>query len=155
MLRATAAAWYLLIATMCAVAACGSVAATGGTSGSSPASASENGAAATAKPAKVSLKITVTRRPGAKPEVWTLRCLPVGGTHPDPAATCRKLLRAKDPFAALPPGMLPIGMMCPMIGIGADTATIRGIWFGKSVDRVIFPGGCGLIGGQKIGPISN
>jgi Subtilisin inhibitor-like len=148
-LRARAGAWFLLMATMCAVTACGSVAATGGTSGSPPVSASGNGAAATAKAAKVSLNITVTRRPGAKPEVWTLRCLPAGGTHPDPAATCRILLHAKGPFAAL-----PIGMMCPMAGIGADTGTIRGTWFGQRVDRVIVPGGCGLIG-RKIGPIFN
>lgn len=155
MLRARAGAWCLLMATMCAVTACGSVAATGGTSGNSHVSASGNGAVATAKPAKVSLNITVTRRPGAKPEVWTLRCLPVGGTHPDPAATCRILLSGKGPFAALPIGMLPIGMMCPMIGTGADTATIRGTWFGKPVDHVILPGGCGLIGRRKSGPIFN
>jgi hypothetical protein len=45
-------------------------------------------------------------------------------------------------------------MMCPMIGIGADTATIGGTWFGHRVDRAFLQGECGLIG-RKIGPISN
>ena len=149
-LRARTGARYLLIAAMCAITAtaCGSVAAGSGSaagpgSGGAPAGAG-------AKAPKVSLDITVVRKPGATPQHWTLRCDPPGGTHPDPAGACRVLLAAKSPFA-------PIikHVQCPMIIASQATATIKGWWFGKKVDSVLVDGGCTMARWTKIGQVFN
>ena len=144
--RARTGARYLLIAAMCAVTAtaCGSVAA-----GSGSAAGSASGTATASAP-KVSLDITVTSKPGAKPKHLTLRCDPAGGTHPDPAAACRVLLAAKSPFA-------PVGkhIMCPMILVGTKTATVKGTWFGTKVNSVLVDGGCTLARWTKIGQVFN
>ena len=105
----------LAAAALLAVAACGS-------SGSGASSG------ATAPPAKVSLSVVVTPSPGAKPEHWTLRCEPTGGSHPDAAAACGQLLKAKNPF-----GPIPRGFMCPMIAAGPGQASVTGTYFGKHV----------------------
>ncbi len=139
MLRAGTGARSILIAAVCAAAlsACGSVHANSGT-------------AASAHPAKVSLVIQVAGKPGAKPHRWTLRCDPVGGTHPNPAAACHALLHAKRPFAPLPDHV-----MCPMIVAGSKTATISGTWFGKHVDSHFNQRGCGNLRWAKIGQVFN
>ena len=141
MLRGRAGARSILIAAACAatVTACGTQAA-----GGSAASAHAAGAHA----AKVSLTIQVTGKPGAKPERWTLRCDPAGGTHPDPQAACNVLLHAKSPFAAVPDHV-----MCPMILAGTKTATIKGTWFGKHIDTSFDRSGCGMLRWRKIGQI--
>ena len=146
MLRARKGARYLLIAAMCAVTAtaCGSVAA----GSSSAAGAGTSGTTASAP--KVSLDITVTGKPGTRPEHWTLRCDPPGGTHPDPAAACRVLLAAKSPFAPLVKHV-----ECPMILASSKKATIKGTWFGKKVDSVLVDGGCTMARWTKIGQIFN
>jgi len=111
---------YLLLAALClpVAAACGSV------SGTGTAPPSHHPAAA-----KVVLSVTVTPRPGARPEHWTLRCDPTGGTHPDARAACRQLLAAKNPFAPI-----PRGIMCPMIVSGPQHARVTGTFFGQHVD---------------------
>jgi hypothetical protein len=139
MLRVRTGARYLLaplIAAACAsaIAACGSSAAG---SGSTTA-------------AKVSLDITVSTAPGAPAKHWTLRCDPAGGTHPDPAAACAVLLKAKAPFTPLPKGI-----MCPMIRVGTKTAVIKGNYFGRHVDATFMPGGCGTPEWHQIGAIFN
>jgi hypothetical protein len=136
--RARTGARYLLaplIAAACAsaVTACGSTPAA-----SAPA------------PAKVSLDITVSSTPGAPSKHWTLRCDPAGGSHPDPAAACAVLLKAKAPFAA--PSK---GIMCPMIRVGTKTAVVKGTYFGRHVDTTFMPGGCGLPVWHQIGAIFN
>ena len=140
MLRAGTSARSILIAAVCAAAlsACGSVHATSG------------GTAAAAHPAKVSLVIGVAARPGAKKQRWTLRCDPVGGTHPHAAAACRALLHAKHPFAPLPDHV-----MCPMIVAGTKTASITGTWFGKHIDSNFNQRGCGNMRWTKIGQVFN
>ena len=126
-----------LIAAACAsaVTACGSTPAASGTGASAGA-------------AKVSLAITVSTAPGAPKKHWTLRCDPAGGSHPDPAAACAVLLKAKAPFAAPPKGI-----MCPMIRVGTKTAIVEGTYFGRHVDTTFEPGGCGLARWQEIGAI--
>jgi hypothetical protein len=138
-LRVRAGARYFLIAAVCAAAAtaCGSTAAPG--AASKPAAAP-----------KVSLEITVSSKPGARAQQWTLRCDPAGGTHPDPAAACAVLLKAKNPFAPL-----PRGIMCPMILAGTKTARVKGIYFGKQVDTTLTEGGCHLAQWEQIGQIFN
>jgi hypothetical protein len=134
-LRVRAGARYLLtplIAAACAsaVTACGSTPAASGAA------------------AKVSLDITVSTTPGAPSKHWTLRCDPAGGSHPDPAAACAVLLKAKAPFA--PPAK---GIMCPMMRVGTKTAIVEGTYFGRRVDTTFMPGGCGLAQWQEIGAI--
>jgi Subtilisin inhibitor-like len=131
-LRARPRARYLLIAAICAAAtACGAAAAPA----SSPA------------PAKVSLDIKVTGGSGGAHH-WTLRCDPPGGSHPNPAAVCNALLRAKDPFARL-----PRGKMCPMILAGTPVAKVTGTYFGQHISTTFARSGCGDARWTKIGQI--
>ena len=111
---------------------------------------SAGGNAASPRAAKVSLAIQVTGKPGAKPEHWTLRCDPAGGTHPDPQAACDVLLHARSPFAAVP-GHLA----CPMIPAGAKSASVKGTWFGKHVDASFVQSRCGRLSWSKVGQIFN
>jgi hypothetical protein len=136
-LRARPRARYLLIAALCAVAAaaCGSSAAPA----SSPASPSP----------KVLLDIKVTGGSGGAKN-WTLQCDPAGGSHPNPASACQVLLRAKNPFAPVPKGM-----MCPMILAGTRVATVTGVYFGQHVNTTFTQGGCNLPRWAKIGQIFN
>jgi hypothetical protein len=146
--KAAAAAWVpaaagLGSACLVAVAACGG-------SGAAPgaAAAPSSTASRAAQVAKVSLNLTVTSGPGATPQHWTLRCEPAGGTHPDPAAACRALLRVKDPFA-------PIPRMCPMIPAdqGAGQATITGTYFGQPVSRTLTQNSCAAARWAMLGEV--
>jgi Subtilisin inhibitor-like len=138
-LRARGRARYLLIAAFCAAAAtaCGSAAAPGASSSGSTAP-------------KVSLDITVSGGKGAPTKHWTLKCDPIGGSHPDAAAACAALLKAKTPFAPAPKGIA-----CPMIMVGAKTAIVKGTYFGKPIDTRFTEGGCDLARWTKIGQIFN
>jgi hypothetical protein len=142
-LRVPAGGRHFLIAAMCAAAAtaCGTLHA------SSPASPAAAGQPAAVRPAAVSLVIKMTG-PGGPPRRWTLRCDPVGGTHPDAAKACRVLLHAKNPFAPL-----PRGPMCPANAVGTRTATVTGTWFGHPVDATFVQSGCGLPRWTKISQI--
>ena len=131
--RARSGARYLLIVAVCAAAAtaCGTAAAPA----SSPA------------PAKVSLDIKVTGGSGGA-HTWTLRCDPTGGSHPDAAAACAVLLKAKDPFAPV-----PRGLMCPMILASTPVAKVTGTYFGQHIDATFTQGGCDGARWTKIGQI--
>lgn len=135
MLRARTGARYFLIAAICAAAAtaCGT-----------------STAPSSSAPPKVSLDIKVSGAPGTAPTHWTLRCDPVGGTHPDPAKACAILLKARAPFAPVPKGI-----ECPMIAVGSKTATVTGTYFGKHVDTTFIQGGCGLARWAQVGQIFN
>jgi len=131
--RARSGARHLLIAAICAgaAAACGTAAAPA----SSPA------------PAKVSLDIKVTGGSGGA-HSWTLRCDPTGGSHPNAAAACAVLLKAKDPFAPV-----PRGVMCPMILASTPVAKVTGIYFGQHIDATFTQGGCDGARWTEIGQI--
>ncbi len=131
---------YLLIAVICAAAATAC--------GSKPAPSGVGGGAAAAP--KVSLDITVSTTAGAPSKHWTLQCEPAGGTHPNPAAACAVLLKAKNLFKPLPKGI-----MCPMIRVGTKSAIIKGTYFGKHVDTRLTPGGCDLAKWNQVGQIFN
>ena len=141
LLRVRNGARYLLIAAICAATAtaCGSKPEPSAGAGSAPAPAP-----------KVSLDITVSTTPNAPSKHWTRQCEPAGGTHPNPAAACAVLLKAKNPFAPLPKGI-----MCPMIRVGTKTAIVKGTYFGKHIDTKLSPGGCQLAQWEKIGQIFN
>jgi hypothetical protein len=135
---ARSGAGYLLAAILCVAtaAACGSATST-------------SSAPRPAKPAaKVSLTVVVTPTPGATPKRWTLRCDPVGGTHPDARAACRALLAGKNPFAPI-----PRGIMCPMIVAGPQKATITGTFFGQRVAWNFSRAGCEATRWAKLGVV--
>jgi hypothetical protein len=143
MLRARTGSRYLLIAAVCAAAAtaCGSAAA--------PTAAGDPGTTAIPAAPKVSLDIKVSGT-NTTTKHWTLRCDPAGGTHPDPAAACDVLLKAKNPFAPV-----PRGVMCPMIMVGTKVAKVQGTYFGQHIDTTFTEGGCQLPRWAKIGQIFN
>lgn len=60
---------------------------------------------------------------------WTLRCDPVGGSHPRPEAACRAL--AEHAAEALP--AVPLGQRCAQVHGGPQTATVSGTWQGRLV----------------------
>ena len=125
----------LAAAALLALAACGS--------------GSGAGSGTAAPPAKVSLSVVVTPSPGAKPEHWTLHCEPTGGSHPDAAAACRQLLKAKNPF-----GPIPRGIMCPMIAAGPGQASVTGTYFGKHVTGTFTQaGGCSAMKWAQLGEV--
>ena len=136
--HARSGAGYLLPATLCVLtaAACGSATSTG--SAAKPA----------APAAKVSLTVVVKASPGATPKRWTLTCEPTGGTHPDAGAACRQLLRAKNPFAPI-----PRGIMCPMIAAGPQKATVTGTYFGQHVATTFARTGCEATKWSELGDV--
>lgn len=142
--RSVACGRYVLIAVACAAAA----AACGSAVSSSAGSGSPAGSHSPAAAPKVSLSITVTGSPGSPARHWTLTCDPAGGTHPNPAAACADLLRAKGPFYAQPKGL-----MCPMIMASARVATIHGTYYGQPVNTTIRDGGCQLSKWAELGQV--
>lgn len=79
------------------------------------------------------LTITVTIDEGIAPDVWSLTCDAVGGSHPDPQAACDFLAAAQeadlDPFAPVPDDVL-----CTQEYRGPATATVTGTWNGEDID---------------------
>lgn len=131
-------AGHLLPALLCVItaAACGS------------ATSTSSAAKPSAPAAKVSLTVVVTPTPGATPQRWTLRCDPTGGTHPDAKAACRELLATKNPFAPT-----PRGIMCPMIVVGPQRATISGTFFGQRIETDFSRAGCEAMRWAKLGAV--
>jgi hypothetical protein len=70
--------------------------------------------------------------------------------HPDAAAACRALLRAKDPFAPVSKGL-----MCPMILASTRVARVTGTYFGQQINTTFVRDGCGNVRWAKIGQIFN
>ena len=75
------------------------------------------------------LRIAVRANPTAPARITTLRCNPAGGTVPDPAAACRRLLAAgRAIFAPTPPGTA-----CTMIYGGPQEAVVTGTLRGAKI----------------------
>jgi|HubBroStandDraft_5_1064220.scaffolds.fasta_scaffold06961_3 hypothetical protein len=136
----------LLAACGILAAACGSAAAPAGT----PHGGGSSSSATTTSAAKVSLSIAVTGGQNAKAEYWTLRCEPTGGTYPDPAAACAKLLKLKTIFTPA-----PAHIMCPMIMADARTYLVSGTFLGKKVHESIVDGGCQLTRWSELNHVFN
>jgi hypothetical protein len=73
--------------------------------------------------------LTLTVRAADGRSSVTLRCAPIGGTHPQSRAACAAVAQAKGDLTALP---AQEGVMCTMI-YAPVTATARGTWHGKPV----------------------
>ena len=136
---------YRMLLSACALAAgcamlaaaCGSTAAPGSSAAGTNAAASSGAGAPSA--AKVSLDVTFTASPTTAARPYTLRCEPSGGTVPDAAAACAKLLKMTSLFAPR-----PTHVMCPMIMANAGRAIVTGTYYGKKVHETIVDGGCDL-----------
>src|SRR5688500_6510604 len=75
------------------------------------------------------LTITVFPEGEAGPSTtWTLRCSPVGGTHPSRVAACRRLAQPGNPFRPV-----PIDAVCTQIYGGPDVAIVRGSFRGRRI----------------------
>jgi hypothetical protein len=133
-------------AAACAVlaAACGSTTAPGAGSGSG------SGSVSTTSAAKISLIVTFAASPATAAKHYTLKCEPAGGTAPDAATACSKLLTSKNLF-----GPKPAHVMCPMILASAARATVSGTYLGKKVHETVLDGGCDLARYQQLRHIFN
>ena len=96
-----------------------------------------------------SLVVEVRADQGADPVRWTLVCDPAGGDHPDPAAACRHLAAATEPFAPIPADAL-----CTQQYGGPQTATVRGTYRGEPVDLALSrTDGCRIAQWDALGPL--
>jgi hypothetical protein len=124
-------------------AACGSTAAPvthpGGDPGSHGIAPASAGTGSATSAARVSLRVTYTRSFHAPSRHWTLRCEPAGGSYPDPAAACARLLAVQNVF-----GPQPARVMCPMILADAGSYFVSGTFLGRPVHETIVDGGCDL-----------
>ncbi|MDX6278895.1 MAG: hypothetical protein QOJ72_3023 [Nocardioidaceae bacterium] len=95
-----------------------------------------------------SLKISVVADAGATPHVMTLRCDPVGGSHPQAAQACAALAKAGTNV------FKPVSksQVCSMLYGGPQTATVKGTYDGKPV-RATFKrtNGCEVDRWEKLG----
>jgi Subtilisin inhibitor-like len=136
------------------VAACGSAAAPSASHPAATTSAGTSSAgtssAGTTSAAKVSLTVVEAGVGTSPTRHWTLRCDPPGGTTPDPAAMCTRLLAFKDIFTPA-----PTHVMCPMIMADARTYIVEGTWFGKQIHESIADGGCSLARWAELGQVFN
>lgn len=110
---------FLVVGALAACADPGTTGA-GGSAGSTPSS----------KQPPTSLTISVKAEPSAPPQVWTLSCQPVAGTHPKATDACAFVSKASA--ALLAP--VPASQSCTQIFGSPATATVKGTWQGKSVD---------------------
>ena len=78
--------------------------------------------------ASTSLHIGVSNTGDLMARNYTLRCNPIGGTLPQPATACARLLRIRAPFAPTPKGTA-----CSEIYGGPRVAYVRGRFRGRSV----------------------
>lgn len=79
--------------------------------------------------ASCALEITVWDQPDAMPRVYTLRCDPPSGDHPDAEAACALLHSDVDPFAPVPPGTISA-----QVYGGPQQAMVSGLWRGRTVN---------------------
>jgi hypothetical protein len=94
--------------------------------------------------------VTFTASRSAPARHYTLTCEPAGGTAPDPATACARLLKDTTLFA--PPAA---HVMCPMIMASAGRAEVSGTYLGKKVHETIVDGGCQLAHWQQLNQVFN
>lgn len=120
----------ILVAAIAAVVGCG-------------ASAAQTSAAST----ELRVSFFPEGRSNGDPTLWTLRCAPVGGTLPKPAAACRRLATMRSPFAPLRKDV-----QCTQIYGGPEQALIVGTYNGKRVWVLLaLRNGCEIARAKKLG----
>ena len=82
-------------------------------------------------------------------ERWTLKCGPVGGTHPRAAAACRRLNAIESPFRPV-----PRDAVCTAIYGGPDVAQVAGTFRGRRVwARFNLRDGCNISRWKRLVPL--
>jgi Subtilisin inhibitor-like len=81
-----------------------------------------------AGPVTADLKVEFKKSDTSAAQVWTLKCGPAGGDHPDAKGACGALAAVESPFAP------PDEKACTMIFGGPETAKVTGTWQGQKVD---------------------
>jgi hypothetical protein len=89
--------------------------------------------------------VTFAASPNNPATHYTLRCEPAGGTVPDPAAACARLLTGANIFAPR-----PARVACPMILASSGRAAVTGTYLGQQVHVTIVDGGCDLSRWSKL-----
>ncbi|RZS43744.1 subtilisin inhibitor-like [Herbihabitans rhizosphaerae] len=80
-------------------------------------------------------ELTIRYTDGSTPmpaAVWSLKCSPDTGTHPNVGPACHRLASAgntENPFAPVPPGTA-----CTLIYGGPEEARVTGFWRGRWID---------------------
>jgi hypothetical protein len=138
--RSRPASYRTLLTRGVLIAACGVLAAACGSTVAPTGSAkTSNTSTGTTSAAKVSLDVVLQNGNGSPVSHWTLRCEPAGGTYPDAASACGKLLSEKNIFVPQ-----PAHVMCPMIMADARSYLVYGTYLGKTVHETVVDGGCSL-----------
>jgi Subtilisin inhibitor-like len=79
-------------------------------------------ASSTAKPVSLTITYWADEQAPAQLERWTLHCNPLGGTLPNRARACAKLVRLPvSAFAQVPPGAI-----CTQVYGGPQKAVVKG-----------------------------
>ena len=104
-------------------------------------------AASAAASGMTSLRIRVwPQGQGGRSTAWTLRCDPVGGTHPRAARACRALAALENPFAPVPPTAA-----CTQIYGGPQVAIVTGTFRGRRVwARFMRSDGCQIARWERV-----
>jgi len=104
----------------------------------------------TVPPPKGRISLTIAVAPnGARPKVgrrsYTLTCRPAGGTLPNRARACSKLLKVQNPFAGI------YNRVCTEIYGGPQRAWVTGVYGGKRVSKTFHrENGCGIADWNRV-----
>ena len=98
-------------------------------------------------------RLTITYWPEGRetgtPQKWTLRCGPLGGTHPSRRAACARLAKLQRAFAPV-----PRDVACTQIYGGPDEALVTGVHKGRRIfARFSLQDGCQISRWNRHQPI--
>lgn len=106
----------------------------------------------TAGAASPGVSLTITYSPeglDGPRQTWTLRCGPLGGTHPARRAACRQLAQTENPFR-----LIPRDAICTQIYGGPAVALVRGNFRGRRVWTYFrLRDGCEIARWQRVVPL--
>ncbi|MEX1357471.1 MAG: SSI family serine proteinase inhibitor [Gaiellaceae bacterium] len=89
---------------------------------------SGNGSAAAEPWARLTITVWPQGSDAGGAKRWTLRCGPLGGTHPNRARACKRLSTLVNPFRPVPKDMA-----CTQIYGGPEEALITGTFRGRTI----------------------
>jgi hypothetical protein len=91
--------------------------------------ASSDGSAAAEPWARLTITVWPEGGDAVTQQRWTLRCGPLGGTHPNRARACARLADLSNPFRPVPKDAL-----CTQIYGGPEVALVTGTFRGRQVN---------------------
>jgi hypothetical protein len=110
---------------------------------------SDDGTAAAAPTAQLTVSVWPHGMGGGGMRRWTLRCGPVGGTHPTRTKACTRLAGLKDPFRPV-----PRDAVCTEIYGGEQEALVTGTFRGRRVHaRFNRINGCEIARWNRVGAL--